>query len=219
MPRPTFPLRPLSLVAIALLGACSGGNGGPIIDSGPVFDAPYSMACIEAMEHSDFDWINDNIFNRSCANFSSCHQGNTPAGSLNMLPTRAYDELVNVPSEYFGDWMRVKPCSPEESYLLVRMRCFSETVPEGMSCEHGPLDGGSLMPPGVGQRPICGPKVEAIRRWILNGAPEVGTENSCGTGPDSGIPDGGPCCAPDGGIPDGGIPDGGIPDGGTPDAP
>src|SRR5688572_26481130 len=177
MPGLPSALRALSLMAPMLL-ACNGGGGPPPIDSGPVFDAPWSPSCIEAMDHSDFDWINTEIFNKACANFTSCHQGNNPAGDLNMLPTRGFDELVNVPSASFGDWLRVKPCSPEESYLMVRLRCYSESDEFGMSCEPGPLDGGTLMPPN--SRPICGPKIEAIRRWILNGAPEVGSDSTCG---------------------------------------
>jgi hypothetical protein len=141
-------------LALLLLAACSGGPTTPPIDSGPTFDAPWSPSCVEAMNHSDFDWINEEIFNKSCANFTSCHQGNSPAGHLNLTLSRSFGELVKAcdtcppePSEYFGDWLRVKPCSPEESYLMVKLRCFDPSEEFGSSCEHGPLDGGSLMPP------------------------------------------------------------------------
>src|SRR5688572_11200977 len=186
-------MRPLALLTL-WLAACGGGSA---TDAAPTIDAPPSPSCLEADNHSDFDWINTEIFNKSCANFTSCHQGNNPAGGLNMTTSRAYMELVNVPSDWFGDWMRVAPCSLEDSYLMVKMRCHSETDQFGMQCQDGPLDGGSLMPPN--SRPLCRQKLEAIERWILLGAPETGTANTCGTGPDGGTADGG--------IPDGGIPD------------
>ncbi len=168
----------LSLLITAALAAC--GNG----DSGTPDGGGTSPSCLEAEQHSDFAWLNDNIFTRSCANFTSCHDSAAPAGNLDMTAEASYTNLVNVPSTYFTDWMRVAPGSCEESYLMVRLRCHSDTSANGMPCFTGPLDGGQLMPPN--SSPICQQKVDAICRWIAAGASETSVDAGAA------VPDAGP---------------------------
>lgn len=155
-----------ALFSLLLLTACNGG--GPSIDAAPPGDATWSPKCYEAMDHSDFAWIEENVFRGSCASFMSCHDSQNPAGGLDLTAGNAYGELVNVPSFYFTDWMRVTPGDPEASYLMVRLRCTTDEDPYVAQCESGPLDGGVLMPPN--SAPVCKPKREAIRRWIEQGA-------------------------------------------------
>src|SRR5262245_22449141 len=121
-------------------------------------DAAPTQRCLEANQHSDFAWIRDNVFKTSCANFSSCHQGTRPPGNLNLTPDRSYAQLVNIASSQQTGWTRVVPGDPERSYLLVKLRL----VP-------GPLGDGDFMPPN--SPPICSEKIEALRRWIADGAP------------------------------------------------
>ena len=48
-------------------------------------DEGLSESCIEARTHSDFDFVQTEIFDKSCNGFSSCHQGNAlQAGGLNL---------------------------------------------------------------------------------------------------------------------------------------
>jgi hypothetical protein len=155
------------LAPLVLLSACSGDDG-PVIDAAPAIDAPPSPTCLEANDHSDFTWIQDKVLRTSCANFMACHDSTQPAGNLDLTAANAYAELVNVPSFYFTDWMRVVPGDPDMSYLMVRMRCHNDPEPDGTGCLPGPLDGGSLMPPNSNK--ICQQKIDAIVRWIEAGA-------------------------------------------------
>jgi hypothetical protein len=166
--------------AFLLVPACGGGSAS---DASLPDAAGPSPSCLEAENHSDFAWLRDNVFFRSCANFTSCHDRTQPAGNLDLTAEESYGNLVSVPSTYFTDWMRVQPNSCDTSYLMVRLRCHSETMAGGMSCVQGPLDGGDLMPPN--SAPICQQKVDAICRWIMNGAPND-------SAPDAGPPDAGP---------------------------
>src|SRR5438876_12447145 len=81
----------------SLASACGGDPAGadaaPMIDAGP---ADASPRCAEAMMHSDFTWINANIFQRSCF-FSSCHTtaNATHAGNLDLTSSKAYTSLVD----------------------------------------------------------------------------------------------------------------------------
>jgi hypothetical protein len=145
------------------------GNGGSSNDAA-IPDAPGpSPSCLEAANHSDFAWIHENILDRSCANFTSCHDRTQPAGNLDLKDIDdAHANLVGPNSTYFTDWERVLPGDCDNSYIMVRLRCHSETMPNGMSCAQGPLDGGDLMPPN--SAPLCMQKVDAICRWINEGA-------------------------------------------------
>ncbi|GIW41850.1 MAG: hypothetical protein KatS3mg076_2427 [Candidatus Binatia bacterium] len=92
------------------------------------------------------------IFSRSCA-LANCHIGDG-AAELSLEPFVAFRELVHRPSTQV-DAILVLPGSPDESYLLEKIR-----EPE----------------PRVGERmPIGGEldelEIEAIRLWIAGGAP------------------------------------------------
>ncbi len=168
-------MAPVREVAAALLTVMGAGCDTAIHFTGEGgADAAISGKCLEAEAHSDFPWIRDNVLKVSCSAFSSCHQGTRPAGMLNLTPTRAYDQLVNVPAQEPG-WVRVVPGDPNHSYVLVKI-----------GGAPGPLGDGGLMPPNSVL--LCQPKMDAIRRWIAAGAP-----------PGSPAADGGPSDArPDG---------------------
>ena len=106
-----------------------------------------------------FASISDKYFQVSC-NFSSCH-GAAQAGGLNLDPAVAYSQLVGVNATHAGakGEVRVTPGDPEASFLY---RKISGVDPSQ----------GLLMPLGE-QKPYdleC--RVEAVRQWILAGAPE-----------------------------------------------
>jgi hypothetical protein len=128
----------------------------------PVDDAPLpeeaSPSCIEARDHADLAWIEDNVLAPSCAAFSSCHQGNAlSAGGLNLEPGMAIASMVDVPSELAPGMALVAPGSPEESYLLVILGQYGADDPR--------------IDPSVGTMPasndlLCADKRDAISRWI-----------------------------------------------------
>jgi hypothetical protein len=158
MPCPRLPgahrLAARVLFLSAIVGGAACGTGPNPSD----VDAAVTASCLEAEQHSDFAWIRDNLFRTSCSAFSACHQGQRPAGSLNLTPALAHAELVGVPAAAVAGWVRVVPGAPEQSYLLVKLGAID-----------GPLGiGGTRMPPN--SPPICGQKIDAVARWISAGA-------------------------------------------------
>ncbi len=136
-----------SLVAAA---GCSGGESSA--------DAMPDPLCIEAETHSDLPWLQDNVFTRSCSQFSSCHMGNAPsAGGLNLEEGMLEENVVNVESDLAPGMDIVEPGSPADSYMMVILG------------EFGPDD--PRIDPSVGLMPfnnetLCAQKREAIGRWI-----------------------------------------------------
>lgn len=136
-------------------------------DSFPI-DAALSASCQQAQTESSVDFLEEFVFARHC-NFSGCHNGqNTDAGMMDLRAGMAHASLVNVASKVNQDYMLVVPGMPNQSYLLMMVQHFE---PEEMSppADPPPADIG-LMPQNAGNRPICGPKREALARWIEAGA-------------------------------------------------
>lgn len=152
-------MRHLAWLAPLFALACdTSPNGGSHGDGGMgAPDAMWSPQCIEAQEHCDFDWIQENIFTRSCANFSSCHQGPNPPAQLNLTAGMACADLVNVDATGRPGWKRVTPGDPDRSHLMYKLGALGPIDP----------DAGTIMPPG---QPMCSPKVQSVRCWIEMGA-------------------------------------------------
>jgi hypothetical protein len=164
----------MGLSATFVLAACDTGIHFP--GSGGA-DAQVSASCLEAEAHADFEFLREQVFPLSCANFTSCHQGQRPASSLDLTRARAFAQLVGAPAISVAGWTRVVPGDPEASYLLVKLGAVD-----------GPLgERGTFMPPGG--VPLCTGKVGAVRRWIEAGAP--GPADA----PDAAAPDAAPADA------------------------
>lgn len=145
-------------LAGALVGVCAlaVGCGDDGDDGGPPPDAMLSPTCAEATQHSDLDWIQENIITPSCAGFSVCHQGAAGAArGLNLEVGNTFDNMVNIPSDAYPDQTLVVPGSPETSYLMVVLGSYE-----------GPQLTSGTMPPN---NPIlCEQSRQAIERWILS---------------------------------------------------
>jgi hypothetical protein len=135
-----------TLAALAL-AACSDDTGGEP-------DAMISPACLEANDHSDLAWLQDNVFTPSCAAFSSCHQGGaTAAQGLNLEAGNTEANLVGVNSNRFPDQILVVPGDPQASYLMVVLGSYEGTLSDrGTMPPNNPL--------------LCIEKRQAIERWI-----------------------------------------------------
>src|SRR5688572_32620636 len=124
-------------------------------------------SCLEAVEHSGFEWIQDNIFSKQCSAFSSCHKGNaTSAGELNLEEGNTFENVVDVKSDVCEEYPGcdenldiVEPGVPEKSYMLIILGHYGEDDPR-IDPEVG------TMP--FNNRPICQEKRDAIERWILS---------------------------------------------------
>jgi hypothetical protein len=155
---PSPPMRAyVSITALPLLLAC-GGESSPAVDAAPP-DA--SAVCIEAENHSDLAWLQENVFTPSCSAFTACHKGTAQeAGGLNLEAGQFRNSMVNVPSDLFPDYQMIVPGDPAASYLMVILGHVD-----------GPID------PDVGTMPynnplLCTEVRDAVARWIEAGALE-----------------------------------------------
>ncbi len=171
---------PLALhLAIAAGGLATTGCGGD--DGGSVIDAGLSPSCQEALTRSDLAWIQEKVFQPSCANFSDCHQGRaTDAAGLNLETGQSRANLVDADSTLFPQFKLVAPGRPRDSYLLIILGHYPDLM-QFIDPDSGTMPYNSPL--------LCQPKREAIERWILAGAPDEG-------GADAGVPDANPTDAP-----------------------
>jgi hypothetical protein len=134
---------PLFLGLLLLLGGCgknsspsSSGNGG----NEPPVDVSFS---------SDVQPI---FAAAGCAS-SSCH-GSSESAGLSLVPSGAYDNLVNINSTEMSSLKRVLPGDAENSYLVIKLE-GRQTIGARM-----PLNGGAL----------SSHNIQVIKTWINEGA-------------------------------------------------
>ncbi|HLU68241.1 MAG TPA: hypothetical protein VKZ63_18280 [Kofleriaceae bacterium] len=157
----------LAAAALSLQVACGGddGGGGGSDAGSSTPDAGPDPLCLEAADHSDLEWIQANVFTRSCASFTSCHQGSAlSAGGLNLEEGMVPGTIVDVPSDLAADRGTpmdiVEPGDPQASYLMHILGRYGKTPEEN-----------PLIDPAIGIMPfnnaeLCDEKIAAIERWI-----------------------------------------------------
>jgi len=124
--------------------------------------------CLEAPNHSELSWIEDNIFEKSC-HFSGCHNGMaTDAGRVNLIDGNSHSSLVGIASEIEPGRTLVVANEPRQSYLLVMLRRFPPEMADPPVGE--PDEDVGYMPQDAGGAVLCCQKLEAIERWIAAGA-------------------------------------------------
>jgi hypothetical protein len=151
--------RSLAVIALAvLLAACDTSAGG---DPQPADAAPPAAASpsrLEAVDHSDLEWLQENVITPSCAAFRACHKGDAnQAGGLNLEAGMFQANVVDVPSDLEPGMDLVEPGSPADSYLMVILGHYGENDPR--------IDS------SVGTMPynlpiLCQEKRDAMARWI-----------------------------------------------------
>ena len=120
-------------------------------------------------ENSAYHDIQEYIFDKSCAN-SACHAAPANVANLNLSYTRSYQDLIgripqNAAAAVAGMKL-VDPGKPENSFLLTKL--IEPTAPE-----HG-----SRMPLSAGV--LHNGKIDAVRKWIAAGAPQIGKIENMG---------------------------------------
>lgn len=165
-------------VRLALLVALAGGcridldhntsiDAPVATDSGMLCQMGTVAACMEAPNHSDLTWIQQNVFTPKCT-FSGCHdgKGNTPQGMIDLNAGMAQAHLVNVPSMLEPTRKLVVAGQPKQSYLDVMLGTIQ---PSQADPPAGPVRSDvGLMPMGAGV--LCCQELDAIDRWIAAGA-------------------------------------------------
>lgn len=128
-----------------------------------------SSACMEAETHSDFTWLNTNVFNSNCSG-TSCHQSNSNSNAKKNpygdIPT-TYASLVNFDSQVTPGLKLVVPGQVNQSYVMVMLHDLAGSKFSPPQAEP-PSDPG-YMPQNSPS--ICCQKIDAIQRWIEAGAP------------------------------------------------
>ena len=150
------------IVMAAACGTDSGpGTGtadGRSPDGGMRGDAgAASEGCDQAAQHADLAWLQQHVFTPSCAT-ALCHGGSDPAVGLSLAAGETHGNLVTHDASTASGWIRVVPGSPSQSYLMV-----------ALGRAPGPMPEDGFMP--LGAPALCGPKLDAIARWITAGAP------------------------------------------------
>jgi hypothetical protein len=125
-------------------------------------DAFVSAACMEATQHSDFQWINKEIFGKSCSNFPSCHDSGNPEEDLDLTKDAAYASIVDVDAVQVPGKKLIKSGGTSEadcadSYLYNKMTNMQVAAGKKSMPLNSPL--------------LCQQKLDAICRWIAAGAP------------------------------------------------
>ena len=127
-----------------------------------------NATCIEAANHSELSWIEENVFEKSCT-FSGCHNGMaTDAGRLNLTVGNSHSSLLGIASEIEPGSTLVVANQPLQSYLLVMMRQITPEMADPPVGE--PDEDVGYMPQNAGGAVLCCQKLDAIERWIAAGA-------------------------------------------------
>ena len=143
--------------------ACGGGDGGDADDGGDGANAQ----CQAAEEHSDLEWIQENIFTRSCSLAMACHQDDANlARGLNLEEGNSEANMVNVPAmgEFADGLDLVEPGQPTDSYLMVILGQYGADDPRLPEDSSGNK---VTMPDSATGLPLlCPEKRDAVERWI-----------------------------------------------------
>jgi hypothetical protein len=111
---------------------------------------------------STWEAIQNQVIARNGCTNTGCHASAQTGGGLDLRPENAYANLVGVPSTY--GVTRVEPFAPQDSFLWQKLAASSGAFD---------LQGkGSPMPQGLPA--ISDDELNAIRQWILKGAPQDG---------------------------------------------
>ena len=140
-----------------------GGGGGQCVVS------TTSQACMDAVMHQDLTWIQPNIFTAHCV-FSGCHNGtNNAAGKVDLRAGMSRSHLVDFTSILTPPRKLVVANNVNASYLMLMVGFVPPEMadPPGMP----PPASVGYMPQSSGGELLCCQKLEALERWINDGAP------------------------------------------------
>jgi len=125
---------------------------------------PASCDCAETFT-STWEAIQRAVFERNGCTTAVCHGSAPGQGGLDMRPEVAHQNLVGVPSTSEPGLLRVKGGDRTNSVLFRRLAKAVDPL------EYAEVPG-TPMPSGL--PPISAAELEAVRLWIMNGAPETG---------------------------------------------
>ena len=140
--RIAFALFPATLVAAALVVACSADRKAP---TEPDDDGGDPTAT--------FTRVQNEVFTTSCA-FSGCHAGSAPQQGMDLSAGNAYAAIVGVPA-HESPKLRIESGDPGDSYLIDKIR-------------GNPGISGARMP--LGGPYLTAEQIALVENWVRNGA-------------------------------------------------
>jgi hypothetical protein len=133
---------------LMLLSACSAGSGEGLDQNGNPTDSNETITLAD-----NFKSIQANIFIPSCA-VSGCHSGTAPQVGMSLEAGKSFAAIAKQASSEVPSLLRIKPGSPDDSYLLRKVRGIASI--------------GVQMPRNAPA--LSSAKIEALRSWIEKGA-------------------------------------------------
>lgn len=133
----------LTIMSLLLLAGCSGGS-------------EEATAPVEEMATPSL--FAEKVAPTLQAQCATCHLTGQEQGNISLVPAKAIENLVGVPSQEASDILRVKAGDPDASYLVMKI--------EGTHLDHG--GNGVRMP--FGAAPLTDQQIADIRQWIAEGA-------------------------------------------------
>jgi hypothetical protein len=112
---------------------------------------------------SAYSAIQTLVFERHGCTAKACH-GDAKVGDLDLRAGASYANLVDTPSSN-SPFNRVQPGMPGTSFLFHKLHAATEPGSVQVA--------GSPMP--IGAEPLSADELEAVKLWILKGAPQTGT--------------------------------------------
>jgi len=152
------PSRALLAAGFLLVTACTGEDA-PSADR----SVPDGGACGARSFDSTFEAIQKVVFDGYGCTNDVCH-GKAVSGGLDLRADVAYENLIEVRAQG-TDASRVLPGQASESYLFAKLRAGTE--PDSVRIEGSPMPSGGT--------PLTANHLEAVRRWIQEGAPRTGS--------------------------------------------
>jgi len=159
------------IVLASLLGGCrisledaenTGGGGRCVVSM-------TSQACLDAESHQDLTWIQQNIFTASCV-FSGCHNGsNNHAGKVDLRAGMSHSHLVDFASILDPTRKLVVANNVNASYLMLMLGHVTPDMADPPAMP--PPASVGYMPQSSGGQLLCCQKLDALERWINDGAP------------------------------------------------
>jgi len=142
----------LLILSLVILTACNDAQEIPADNTNPIDDTPTETPPVETPPTTttvDFESIQINVFDKFC---TRCHSGMNASAGFRLDAANSYNNLYRIPSGQNGNFLRVSPGDPDNSYLIRKL--------EG--------NAGTRMPLGAAKLPQS--TIDEIRQWITEGA-------------------------------------------------
>lgn len=114
-------LRLVTILGLLFMAGCYGSGDGLCRDGSEPSDEGFcndGSTPAGEEERPLYSIIQRDVFDRRC---TFCHYGANASGRLDLTGEFSYQSMVGVPSNQSGQYLRVDPGHPEDSYLIIKL--------------------------------------------------------------------------------------------------